>query len=167
MDLNAISTTDLFDAFTKTLCVGFDNVTLSFDSISDSLGSCSALVVNPINNLTGRPVESFLHLVQSPFRIFAFSESLPKVVNFLLEQLRLAAYCFGLRFDNGVQEGDGPILLVVLHCKHFGRVNTVDVLREALFVNFLVDDKGVIHIPAPEPGVCGAVLRTFCSKYSM
>ena len=32
--LNAISTTDLFDTFTKTLCVG--------------LGSCGALVVNPI-----------------------------------------------------------------------------------------------------------------------
>ena len=93
--LNAISTTDLFDAFTKTLCVGYDNVTLSFHSTSGSLGSCSVLVVNPINNLTGRPVESFLHLVQSPFGIFAFGESLPKVVLFLLEQLRLAAHCFG------------------------------------------------------------------------
>ena len=29
--LNAISTTDLFDAFTKTLCIGYDNVTLVFD----------------------------------------------------------------------------------------------------------------------------------------
>ena len=36
-----------------------------------------------------------LHLVQSPFRIFALSESLPKVVHFLLEQLRTAAHCFG------------------------------------------------------------------------
>ena len=93
--LNAISTTDLFDAFTKTLCVGYDNVTLSFNSIGGSLGSCSALVVNPINNLTGRLVESFLHLVQSPFGIFAFGESLPEVVPFLLKQLRLAAHCFG------------------------------------------------------------------------
>ena len=74
--LNVISTTDLFDAFTKTLCVGYDNVTLSFNSISGSLSSCNALVVNPISNLTGRPVESFLHLVQSPFGIFAFCESL-------------------------------------------------------------------------------------------
>ena len=57
-----------------------------------------------------------------------------------------------LWFDNGVQEGDGPILLVVLHCKPYGRVNTVYVLKEALFVGFLVDDKGVIHIPVPEPG---------------
>ena len=46
-------------------------------------------------------------------------------------------------------------------------VNTVYVLKEALFVGFLVDDKGVIYIPVPEPGGWGAVLRAFCSKYSM
>ena len=95
--LNAISTTDLSDAFTKTLCVGYDNVTLSFDFIGDSLGTCGALVINPINILTGRLLKSFLHLVQSPFRIFAFSESLPKVIHFMLEQLRPAAHCFGPR----------------------------------------------------------------------
>ena len=72
-----------------------------------------------------------------------------------------------LWFENSVQEGDGPILLVVLYCKSYGRVNTIYVLKEALFVGFLVDDKGVIYIPAPEPGGWGAVLRAFCSKYSM
>ena len=72
-----------------------------------------------------------------------------------------------LWFNNGVQEGDGPILLVVLHCKLYGRVDTVYVLKEALFVGLLVDDKGVIHIPAPEPRGVGAVLRAFCFKYSM
>ena len=92
--LNAISTTDLFDAFTKTLHVQYDNVTLSFNSISGSLGSCSALVVNPINNLTGRPVESFLHLVQSPFGIFAFGESLPELVLFLLGQTQACCTLF-------------------------------------------------------------------------
>ena len=40
-------------------------------------------------------------------------------------------------------------------------------LKEALFIGFLVDDKGVIYIPAPENGEWGAVLRAFCSKYSM
>ena len=66
-----------------------------------------------------------------------------------------------LWFENGVQEGDGPILLVVLHCKLYGRVNTVYVLKEALFVDLLVDDKGVIHIPAPEPGGLGQYLELF------
>ena len=66
-------------------------------------------------------------------------------------------YSYGQRtinlwFDNSIQEGDGPILLVVLYCNPYGRVNTVYVLKEALFIGFLVDDKGVIHIPAPEPG---------------
>ena len=74
-------------------------MTVSFNSISGSLGNCSALVVNPINDPTGRPVESFLHLLQSPFGIFAFGESLPEVVPFLLEQLRLAAHCFGLMLE--------------------------------------------------------------------
>ena len=57
-----------------------------------------------------------------------------------------------LWFYNSVQEGDGPILLVVLYCKPYDRVNTVNVLKEALFVGFLVDEKGVIYIPAPELG---------------
>ena len=89
--LNAISMTVLFDTFTKTLCVGYDNVTLVFNFISGRLGTCGA----PITNLSGRPVDSFLHLVQSPFGIFAFSESLPEMVLFLLEQLRFAAHSGG------------------------------------------------------------------------
>ena len=93
--LDAIPTTDLFDTFTKTLCAGYDNMTLIFNFIGDRLGSCCALDVGLINYLTVRPVESFLHLVQSPFRIFAFDESLPEVVLFLLEQLRLATHCGG------------------------------------------------------------------------
>ena len=64
-------------------------------------------------------------------------------------------------FHNGVQEGDGPSSLL---CSIDSRVNTVYVLQEALFIGFLVDDKGVIHIPAPESRMVGAVLRAFCSK---
>ena len=63
--------------------------------------------------------------------------------------------------DNGVQEGDGTILLVVLQCKPYCRVNTINVLEEALFVDFLVDDKSVIHIPVPEPGGLGQYLELF------
>ena len=87
MGVNAISTTDLFDANTKTLCVGYDNVTFIFNFIGDRLGS---LVADPIPELCGRPVESFLHLVQSPFGIFPFGESIPEMVLFLLQQLRIA-----------------------------------------------------------------------------
>ena len=85
---------------------------------------------------------------------------------------RFPVYSYGQRtislwFNNSVQEGDGTILLVVLYCEPYGRVNTVYVLKEALFISFLVDDKGVIYIPAPELRGVGAVLRAFCSKYSM
>ena len=54
--------------------------------------------------------------------------------------------------NNSIQEGDGTILLIIIYCKPYGRINTVYVLKEALFIGFLVDDKGVIHIPAPELG---------------
>ena len=75
-------------------------------------------------------------------------------------------YSYGQRtinlwFDSSTQEGDGTILLVVLYCKPYGRVNTVYVLEEALFIGFLVDDKGVIHIPVPELGGGGQCLELF------
>ena len=75
-------------------------------------------------------------------------------------------YTYGQRtidlwFNNSVQEGDGTILLIVLYCKPYGRVNTVYVLQEALFIDFLVDDKGVIHIPVPELGGWGQCLELF------
>ena len=66
-------------------------MTLIFNFIGGRMGSCGA----PITDFSGRPVESFLHLVQSQFGVFAFSESLPEMVLFLLEQLRLAAHCWG------------------------------------------------------------------------
>ena len=65
------------------------------------------------------------------------------------------------------KKGMDPSSLLSSTVKCYGRVTTVYVLKEALFVDLLVDDKGVIHIPAPEPRGVGAVLRAFCSKYSM
>ena len=50
------------------------------------------IIVAPIISLSGRPVELFLHLVQSPFGIFTLGESLPEVILFFLEQLRIAAH---------------------------------------------------------------------------
>ena len=45
-------------------------------------------IVAPIIDLSGRPVKSFLHFVQGPFGVVAFSESFPEVLFLLLEQLR-------------------------------------------------------------------------------
>ena len=91
MGLDAIPPTDLFDAFTKTLCIGYDNMTLVCSFIGGRLGTCGA----PISSLSGGLIKSFLHLAQSPFGIIAFSESIPEIVLFFLEQLRLAAHCGG------------------------------------------------------------------------
>ena len=95
MSLDTIPTTDLFDTFTKTLCVGYDYVALTLNFSGGSRGTIDTLVVNPINGLTGRPVEPFLHLVQSPLGLFALSESFPEVFFFLFEQLRITAHSFG------------------------------------------------------------------------
>ena len=74
VSLDAIPTTDLFDTFAKTLCVGYDNMTLTLHSMVGRLGR----VVAPIIDLSGRPVKSFLHFVQGPFGVVAFSESFPE-----------------------------------------------------------------------------------------
>ena len=39
--------------------------------------------------------------------------------------------------------------------------STLYVLNAAMFIGFLVDDKGVIHIPAPELGGWGQYLELF------
>ena len=59
VSLDPIPATDLFDTFTKTLCVGYDYVTLTLNFSGGNRGTVSTLVVNPINGLTGRPVEPF------------------------------------------------------------------------------------------------------------
>ena len=95
VSLDAISTTDLFDTFTKTLCVGYDNVALTLNFLGGNRGTCGTLVVNPITDLTRRPVESFSHLVQSPLWIFTLGESFPEVFLFLFKQIMIAAHSFG------------------------------------------------------------------------
>ena len=95
MSLDPIPSTDLFDAFTKTLCVGYDYVTLTFNFSGGSSGTVGTLVTNHINGLTGELVKPFLHFVQSPLVIFTFSEILPEMFFFLFEQLRIAAHCLG------------------------------------------------------------------------
>ena len=46
VSLDAISTTDLFDTFTKTLCVGNDNVTLTLHSMVGRLGIIVAAIID-------------------------------------------------------------------------------------------------------------------------
>ena len=45
--LDTIPTTDLFDTFTKTLCVGYNYMTLTLNFFSGSRGTIGTLVVNP------------------------------------------------------------------------------------------------------------------------
>ena len=47
VSLDPIPTTDLFDTFTKTLCVRYDYVTLALNFSGGSMGTVSTLVVNP------------------------------------------------------------------------------------------------------------------------
>ena len=63
VSLDAIPTTDLFDTFTKTLWVGYDNMALTLNFFGGSRGTCDILAISPINCLTGRPIEPFLYLV--------------------------------------------------------------------------------------------------------
>ena len=95
VSLDAIPTTDLFDTFTKTLCVAYDNMALTLNFFGGSRGTCDSLSIIPITCLTGRPIEPFLHLVQSPFGVFALCESFPEVLFFYFEQLRITAHSFG------------------------------------------------------------------------
>ena len=88
VSLDAISTTDLFDTFIKTLCVGYDNMIPTLHSMVGRLG----ITVAPIIDLSGGPVKPFLHLVQSPFRVVTVSESFPEVLLFFLKQLRITAH---------------------------------------------------------------------------
>ena len=49
MSLDAILTTDLFDTFTKTLCVGYDNMALALNFFGSSMGTCGVLSIGLIN----------------------------------------------------------------------------------------------------------------------
>ena len=84
----AIPTTDLFNASAETLDVRHNYMALGFNFIGNRLGACSALAVSPTIDLTGRPGKSFLHSVQSPFRVFAISMYFPAMLIFFLKQLR-------------------------------------------------------------------------------
>ena len=64
-------------------------MTLGFDLIGSGLSTCGALVVSSINDIPVGPIKSFLHPVQSPFRVFTLAECLPEVIHFFAEKVRL------------------------------------------------------------------------------
>ena len=72
--LDAIPTTDLFNAFTKTLCVGYDNVTLVFSLIGGRLGTCGVPSVACLVDLLSlfstlsKAHMGYLHLVRAFLR---------------------------------------------------------------------------------------------------
>ena len=59
------------------------------------------------------------------------------------------------------KKGMEPSLLIVLYCKRYGRVNTVDVMCSLWMT------KVSSTYLCQNLGGWGAVLRDFCSKYSM
>ena len=85
-------------------------MTLTLNFSGGSRGSVGTLVTNTIIGLTGGLVKPFLHSVQNPLGILAFSESLPEMFFFLFEQLWIAAHCLGpmgecvddIEFSSGV-----------------------------------------------------------------
>ena len=54
------------------------------------------------------------------------------------------------------KKGMEPSSLLSSTVNFMAGVNTIDVLEEVIFVNFLVDDKSVIHKPVPELGGGGS-----------
>ena len=93
--LYTMSPTDLFNVFAETLGVGYYYMTLGFNFIGNGLGTCGALAISLIINLTGWPAKPFLHLFQSPFRVFTMGKCFAEMLHFLLEKIRIVTNSFG------------------------------------------------------------------------
>ena len=85
---------DLLGAFTETLCIWYNNMTLCFNFIGGGLDAYSALFVIPSVTF----LESLLSLFstfQSPFMVFALVECLPQGIHFFADKIRIATQCLG------------------------------------------------------------------------
>ena len=67
VSLDTITSTDLFDTVTKTLCVRYDYMTLTLNFSGGSRGTVSTLVINPINGLTGEMLSLSRYIKESIF----------------------------------------------------------------------------------------------------
>ena len=71
-------------------------MTLYFDFICSGLGTCGALVVSLIANLTGWVGKPFLHPVQSPFWVLALCECFPEMLHHFWRSSGLLQTVFSL-----------------------------------------------------------------------
>ena len=71
-------------------------MTFGFNFIGSGLGTCSALTVSPITNLTGWLGKPFLHPVQGPFWVLTLGEILSEVLLFFLSSSGLLHTVFAL-----------------------------------------------------------------------
>ena len=85
VSLDAISTTDLFDTFTKTLCVGYDIVAFTLNFFSDSMSTCGTLVVTPSMAWLEDLLSLFSTLFKAQLGYLHLGESFPEVSLFLVE----------------------------------------------------------------------------------
>ena len=93
LSLDAIATTDLFDTFTKTLCVGMTMLPL----LLTSLVVTGVPVVPWLLTPSIASLEDLLSLFSTLYKAYLgylHGESFPEVFLFLFEQLRIAAHCF-------------------------------------------------------------------------
>ena len=60
-------------------------MTFCFYFIGGGSGTCGALTVSHISNLTGWLGKPFLHPVQGPLGVFTVSECFPEALHFFLE----------------------------------------------------------------------------------
>ena len=70
-------------------------MTHGFDFIGGGLSANSVLGIGAVASLVGKFREPSFHPVYGPLGVLAWTECLPEMVHFFLEQLKFVAYCFG------------------------------------------------------------------------
>ena len=67
------------------------------------------------------------------------------------------------------RKGMAPSCLFFFHSKLDGWVHIVDMFQKVLFMFFLLDDKGVIHMSQPKSGGggCSEAVPSKCSMYRL
>ena len=69
-----------------------------------------------------------------------------------------------LRYFQGIKERNGPISLIIFHCKFDCQIYAIDMVQKCLFMSLLLDDPSIIHKPKPILGRVGGRLESFFLK---